>query len=199
MKQVRLFFSVLFFALLIISCKSDSKETNGEATSTETNDNSTSTVPKEAEQVVNSVFRKAMTTPELKTFVSATISAGLTDELMKNEGPFTLLAPSNDAFEQVPKEKMDVLLNPKNLPDLKRLLENHIVAENLSSAAILQAIKQNGTAEIKTMGGATLTAFMQDNDLVLKDASDNIAYIGKSDINGSNGTVHVIGKVLSLD
>ncbi len=198
MKSVRFYISLLIFPLVLVACKGDTKNPDSDGSDSESV-TQTSENNKENEQVTNSVFRKAMTTQELKTFVSATISAGITDLLMKDEGPYTLMAPSSDAFDQIPQEDMNVLLNPANKSELELLLKNHIIGENLSSGAILQAIKKNDSVTYTTLGGAKVTAFLQDNDILLKDASGKVAYIGKSDINGSNGTIHILTDVLNVD
>lgn len=149
------------------------------------------------QQKINSVMTKAMVTPELKTFSSATVTTGLNDMLSNEKGPYTILAPVNDAFDAIPEEEMKVLLNPKSLEKFTRIMKAHVVRGEFDSAFLVQAIKdEGGRYTLTAMAGVPIYASMEGNDIVLTLLSGDKAIIGKSDIKGSNGVVHLIDKVL---
>jgi len=200
MKTQHIFIYILLLATVLYSCKNDSSKL--EPSSTETtldaseNKKQTETIKTRRVQA-NSVFAKLMVTPETKTFTSSLVTAGITDFLLKGEGPFTIIAPSNMAFEALDKTIRETLLNPKNKENLVVLLKNHIVEGDLSSSDLLQSIKKNGRHTLKTIGGANLLVYLEEGDIMVKDAKGITAKIGKSDILGSNGKVHIIDAVLS--
>jgi len=133
----------------------------------------------------------------LKTFSSAIVSAGLTEVLSNEEGPFTLLAPSNDAFSAIDQSDFNRLLDPNNKGKLTQMLKNHIVKGDIDSATLVQNIKSgNGNYTLETLSGAKLIASMKGADIVIKDSNGTEAVLGKSDIKGSNGVVHVLDTIL---
>lgn len=131
------------------------------------------------------------------TLVAAVKAAGLV-ETLKGAGPFTVFAPVNDAFENLPEGTVDTLLKPENKDQLTAVLTYHVVPGNLSSAAIKEQIQANGgKVEVKTAQGGTLTAMMNGpTNIVVKDAKGNVANITTYDVNQSNGVIHVIDTVL---
>ena len=139
-----------------------------------------------------------MITGETKTFASALVSTGLTDMLSKNKGPYTIFAPTTIAFDSLDIEKKREILNPKNKEKLSALLKNHIVEGKVSSSELLQKSKGSSNT-LKTLGGKTFTVAKQGSDLVITDGNGAKAVLGKSDIEGSNGVVHVIDEVLFLN
>ena len=203
MKRVtRLFFSVLVFSSFI-ACKNDKKET------IKVEDEIIKEAPQKVQQVkkeltveekerLNSVMSKLMVTGETKNYASALVTTGLTEMLSKNEGPYTIFAPSNAAFDSIPAEKKKNLLNVKNKEALSTLLKNHMVEGDIASSALLQKGK-GGLNTLKTLGGKTLTVVKSGMDIMIEDENGNKALVGKSDINGSNGVVHVLDKVLFVD
>lgn len=185
---------VFGLTLALFSCKSDSKESAPKAGEIPAKKELT----KEDIKQVNSILTKAMVTPELRTFVSTLVSAGLSDKLTKEEGPFTILAPSNEAFGKIDGKRMESLLNQANKEQLSKLVNSHIVKASLDSATLVQKIKEaNGSYEIVTLSGEKFTASREGNDIVITDKSGEKATIGKSDISGSNGVLHVLDNVLS--
>ncbi len=138
-----------------------------------------------------------MVTTELKTFVGMLVTTGLANKLAKEDGPFTILAPSNDAFKNIDVNKMEALLNSANLEQLTVLVNSHIVKASLDSVNLVQKIKEgNGKYKIVTLSGATYTASKEDAEIVLTDKNGNTSVIGKSDISGSNGVLHILNNVL---
>ena len=131
------------------------------------------------------------------TLVAAVKAAGLVDTL-KGKGPFTVFAPTNDAFENLPAGTVDSLLKPENKAMLTKVLTYHVVAGKWDFASLAAAIKKgNGNAEIKTVSGGTLWAMMNgEHNIVLKDEKGMTANITTYDVFQSNGVIHVIDTVV---
>lgn len=145
----------------------------------------------------NSIAAKAMATADLSTLVSALQSAELATMMKEDEGPFTVFAPSNAAFDKVPKATLDKLMMPENQADLQTVLKYHVVSGEITSADLAQAIKDNnGTYTFKTVEGAELTAMMSGDKIVLKDGNGKTATVVQADVDASNGVVHVIDAVV---
>ncbi|WP_203295934.1 fasciclin domain-containing protein [Luteirhabdus pelagi] len=148
---------------------------------------------------VNSVMTKVMVTPEAKTFTSALVTAGLTNILSKQQGPFTVFAPSNTAFENLGEEGRRKLLSPAQSDSLQLLLKNHIVQGMMSSSDLVQQLKAKGSITMNTIADTKLTAKMEGSQIVVQNEVGKSAVIGKSDIEGSNGTVHLLDSVLQIN
>ncbi len=131
------------------------------------------------------------------TLVTAVKAAGLV-ETLKGKGPFTVFAPTNEAFAALHAGAVDDLLKPENKQQLTRVLTYHVVPRKLDFAAISQAIKSgNGTASFKTVAGDPLTASMNGpRNIVLTDESGGMASISTYDVYQSNGVIQVIDRVL---
>src|SRR5947207_7118432 len=115
------------------------------------------------------IVDNAVNSQDHTTLVAAVKAAGLVPTL-KSKGPFTVFAPTNEAFEKLPAGTVDMLLKPENQAMLTKILTYHVLAGKLDSNAIAKKIKAgHGQAEIKTVSGGTLTGMMHDNDLILRD------------------------------
>ncbi|MEL6810624.1 MAG: fasciclin domain-containing protein [Bacteroidota bacterium] len=200
MNTFRLFLAFLMISLTFGSCKNETetKETPSSAVTKDTSEETKKTEEAQVQKkVANSLMAKLMVTPETKTFMSNAVSAGITDILSKNEGPYTLVVPSNEAFEALPDLTKDQMANPQHKESLATILKNHIVEEDLTSAALLQSLRTNKVRTLKTMGGADLMVYLEGSDIVFKDSKGVIGKLGKSDILASNGKVHIIDAVLT--
>lgn len=130
------------------------------------------------------------------TLVAAVKAAGLV-EALKGEGPFTIFAPTNAAFEKLPEGTVATLLKPENKETLTGILTYHVIAGNLDSKAVVGAIeKGNGKAVVETLNGGKLTAMIKDGNVVLQDENGNTAIVTAVDLKGSNGVIHVIDTVV---
>lgn len=130
------------------------------------------------------------------TLVSALKAAGLVNDL-KAAGPFTVFAPTNEAFNKLPAGVVESLLQPENKEVLTKVLKNHVVAGKLDAAAVSNAIKQgNGKAVFNTLCGGKLTAVMEGGKVKLTDEGGRSSYILTPDIPASNGMVHVVDAVV---
>lgn len=128
--------------------------------------------------------------------VRAVVAADLAGTL-ESEGPFTVFAPTNAAFEKLPKGTLSSLLEKENKDKLASILTYHVVAGNIDAAAAVAAVKKGeGKAELKTVQGEPLTVMLKGDKVVLMDAAGNKATVTAADLKGSNGVVHVIDKVL---
>src|ERR1700687_1226961 len=109
--------------------------------------------------------------------VAAVKAAGLV-ETLQGAGPFTVFAPTNEAFGKLPSGTVDTLLKPENKDMLTKILTYHVVAGRLSASDFRKEIKAgNGEASLKTVSGGTLTATMQGNHIVLKDEKGDMSTV----------------------
>jgi uncharacterized surface protein with fasciclin (FAS1) repeats len=118
-------------------------------------------------------------------------------DTLESPGPFTVFAPTNEAFEKLPAGTVDTLLKPENLAQLKKILTYHVVAGKLTAKDIAKKIKAGGgKATLTTVEGGTLTAMMQGGKLVLTDEKGGTATVTIANVFQSNGVIHVIDTVL---
>ncbi|MBW3130442.1 fasciclin domain-containing protein [Hymenobacter profundi] len=143
------------------------------------------------------IVANAVNSADHTTLVAAVKAAGLV-ETLQGKGPFTVFAPVNDAFENLPAGTVETLLKPENKATLTKVLTYHVVAGNMTADKIMAAIKAGkGKASLKTVSGGTLTAMMNGpKNVVLVDEAGNVASISTYDVLQSNGVIHVIDKVL---
>ncbi len=142
------------------------------------------------------IIDNAVNSKDHTTLVAAVKAAGLV-ETLKGTGPFTVFAPTNAAFAALPKGTVDNLLKPENKAALSGILTYHVVAGDMSAAALVAAIKAGkGKAELTTVNGGKLVAMRQGKRVVLKDEKGNVARVTIADVKQSNGVIHVINKVL---
>jgi uncharacterized surface protein with fasciclin (FAS1) repeats len=130
------------------------------------------------------------------TLVTAVKAADLVTTL-KSKGPFTVFAPTNDAFAKLPKGTVEGLLKPASKKALAGILTYHVVAGNLDAAAVLAAIKSGGgKAVLTTVAGGKLTATLKNGKVILTDEKGGKATVTATDLKASNGVLHVIDTVL---
>ena len=143
------------------------------------------------------IIDNAVNSKDHTTLVAAVKAAGLV-ETLKGAGPFTVFAPTNEAFAMLPAGTVDNLLKPENKDMLVKILTYHVVAGSWDFDKIAKAIKDgNGKAEITTVSGGKIWAMMNGSkNIVLKDEKGNVANISTYDVMQSNGVIHVIDKVL---
>ncbi|GAB2468330.1 fasciclin [Hymenobacter qilianensis] len=143
------------------------------------------------------IVANALNSADHTTLVAAVKAAGLV-ETLQGKGPFTVFAPVNDAFENLPAGTVESLLKPENKAQLSKVLTYHVVAGSMTADKIMAAIKAGkGTATLKTVSGGTLKATMNGpKNVVLMDESGNTSTISTYDVMQSNGVIHVIDKVM---
>lgn len=142
------------------------------------------------------IVENAVNSKDHTTLVAAVKAAGLV-ETLESAGPFTVFAPTNEAFDKLPKGTVAKLLQPDMKGDLTKVLTYHVVAGKLDAKELMKMVKAGkGKATLKTVAGETLTVMQKGNNLMLKDMKGNIAMITIKDVYQSNGVIHVIDHVL---
>lgn len=142
------------------------------------------------------IVENAVNSKDHTTLVAAVKAAGLVDTL-SGKGPFTVFAPTDDAFKKLPAGTVDTLVKPENKAKLTGILTYHVVAGKMNAADLAKAIKDGGgKAMLKTVAGGELTATMSGDKLVLTDAKGGKSTVTIADVNQSNGVIHVIDTVL---
>ncbi|MFW6290249.1 MAG: fasciclin domain-containing protein [Mariniphaga sp.] len=130
------------------------------------------------------------------TLVAAVKAADLVTTL-KSEGPFTVFAPTNDAFAKLPAGTVESLLEPENKDQLTKILTYHVVSGNLDAESVIAAINEgNGNVELTTVSGGKLNASIENGKVKLTDESGSSAFVTATDLKGSNGVIHVIDGVV---
>ena len=142
------------------------------------------------------IVENAVNSKDHTTLVAAVKAAGLVDTL-EGAGPFTVFAPTNEAFDKLPAGTVDTLVKPESKDTLTKILTYHVVAGKMSSKDLAKAIKMGGgTATLKTVEGGTLTATMKDKHIILTDEKGGMSTVTIADVNQSNGVIHVVDTVL---
>jgi uncharacterized surface protein with fasciclin (FAS1) repeats len=142
------------------------------------------------------IVENASQSKDHTTLVAAVKAGGLVDTL-NGKGPFTVFAPTNEAFAALPKGTVDDLLKPENKAKLDKILTYHVVPGKLDSTALMNDVKKGGgKATLKTVEGDNLTVTDKGGKLMVVDTAGHTADIAIADVDQSNGMVHVIDKVL---
>jgi uncharacterized surface protein with fasciclin (FAS1) repeats len=142
------------------------------------------------------IIENAVNSKDHTTLVAAVKAAGLV-ETLESPGPFTVFAPTNEAFNKLPAGTVDNLVKPENKEMLTKILTYHVVAGRLSSEELWAKVKAgNGKAELTTVQGGKLTVMAKGKKLYLVDEKGSQSWITITDVNQSNGVIHVVNTVL---
>jgi uncharacterized surface protein with fasciclin (FAS1) repeats len=142
------------------------------------------------------IVENAMNSKDHTTLVAAVKAAGLV-ETLQGAGPFTVLAPTNEAFEALPAGTVDTLLKPENKDQLTKVLTCHVIGAKAMSTDIMKMVKDDGGEhKVKTAGGCELTLKDTGGKVTVTDENGNVANVTIADVEQSNGVIHVIDKVL---
>jgi uncharacterized surface protein with fasciclin (FAS1) repeats len=142
------------------------------------------------------IVENAVNSQDHTTLVAAVKAAGLVDTL-EGAGPFTVFAPTNEAFAKLPAGTVDTLVKPENKETLTKILTYHVVAGKVGSKELMKMIKAgHGKAELKTVEGGTITAMAKGGKIMLTDEKGGMATVTIADVYQSNGVIHVIDTVL---
>ncbi len=142
------------------------------------------------------IIENAVNSKDHTTLVAAVKAAGLV-ETLEGPGPFTVFAPTNEAFDKLPKGTVETLLKPENKAMLTSILTYHVVPGKLSSHDLMKMVKEgNGKAILKTVNGENLYVTQKGKNLWVTDEKGDVAKITIADVNQSNGVIHVINTVL---
>ena len=142
------------------------------------------------------IVENAVNSKDHTTLVAAVKAAGLV-ETLSSAGPFTVFAPTNEAFAKLPAGTVDTLVKPENKATLTKVLTLHVVAGKLTASDLVAKIKEgSGKASLKSVEGETLNAEMDGDKVVVVDAKGDKATVTIADVLQSNGVIHVIDTVL---
>jgi uncharacterized surface protein with fasciclin (FAS1) repeats len=142
------------------------------------------------------IVENAVNSADHTTLVAAVQAAGLV-ETLSGAGPFTVLAPTNDAFAKLPAGTVENLLKPENKDMLVKILTCHVVAANAMSKDIMGMVDADGGMhKVSTVGGCEFTLMTKDGKVMIEDGQGNVATVTIADVKQSNGVIHVIDTVL---
>lgn len=142
------------------------------------------------------IVENAVNSKDHTTLVAAVKAAGLV-ETLQSDGPFTVFAPTNAAFDLLPKGTVETLLKPENKATLTKVLTYHVVSGKIDAKELVRRIKEgNGKTELTTVAGGKLWAMMEGKNVVLKDEKGGMATVTIKDVYQKNGVIHVIDHVV---
>ncbi|AJE97277.1 fasciclin domain-containing protein [Pandoraea apista] len=142
------------------------------------------------------IIQNAVNSKDHTTLVAAVKAAGLVDTL-SGAGPFTVFAPTNEAFAALPAGTVDGLLKPESRPALVKVLTYHVVPGRLSAQELMKAVNDGGgKAILKTVEGDSLTVMSDGTHLTVTDDKGDTARVTIGNVMQSNGVIHVVDKVL---
>ena len=142
------------------------------------------------------IVENAVNSKDHTTLVAAVKAAGLV-ETLSSQGPFTVFAPTNQAFDVLPAGTVETLLKPENKARLTSVLTYHVVPGKLNSWDLMKMIKEgNGSATLTTVQGDAITAKKNGDAIMITDENGGTANVTIPDVNQSNGVIHVVDKVL---
>jgi uncharacterized surface protein with fasciclin (FAS1) repeats len=142
------------------------------------------------------IVENAVNSKDHTTLVAAVKAAGLV-ETLESAGPFTVFAPTNEAFDKLPKGTVETLVKPENKATLTKILTYHVVSGRLSADDLMAKVKAGkGKAELKTVQGGSLWVMQDGKKLYLVDEKGGKSWITIADVNQSNGVIHVVNAVL---
>lgn len=142
------------------------------------------------------IIENAVNSKDHTTLVAAVKAAGLV-ETLQGAGPFTVFAPTNDAFGKLPAGTVETLVKPENKSTLTRILTYHVIAGRLDAKELAKQIKAGGgTATLKTVAGGTLKASMKGGKLLLMDEKGGTSTVTIKNVYQSNGVIHVVDTVV---
>ncbi|OUD35862.1 fasciclin domain-containing protein [Flavobacterium sp. FPG59] len=191
MKLVKTIGAMALLGVIATSC--------GEKKTAETTENAdTTAVAVDSAAVVETpnIVGVAAGNADFSTLVTAVKAAGLV-ETLSSEGPFTVFAPNNAAFDKLPAGTVDGLLKPESLDKLKAVLTYHVVSGKFDAVAVTEAInKNNGKYTVTTVQGGKIELSLKDGKVILTDANGATSTVVLADVAASNGVIHAIDSVV---
>ncbi|MER8393955.1 fasciclin domain-containing protein [Mesorhizobium sp. M1340] len=142
------------------------------------------------------IVENAVNSKDHTTLVAAVKAGGLVDTL-QSAGPFTVFAPTNEAFAALPAGTVETLLKPENKDRLVKILTCHVIGAKATAADVAKMVKHDGgTHKVKTVGGCELSLKTDGGKVTVTDENGNVANVTIADVEQSNGVIHVVDKVL---
>ena len=190
MKLVKTICAFLVVGVLVASCEKK------EAVTTDMTDSSATPMDTAVVVATPNIVEVASGNADFSTLVAAVKAAGLV-ETLSGDGPFTVFAPTNAAFDKLPAGTVDGLLKPESLDKLKSVLTYHVVAGKFDAAAVIDAInKNNGKYTVTTVQGGNIDLSLKGDKVMLTDANGGTAEVVMADVPASNGVIHAIDTVV---
>ncbi len=151
---------------------------------------------KNSEQDTKNIVGVASGNDSFTTLVAAVKAADLVDTL-SGQGPFTVFAPTNEAFDKLPEGTVESLLKPENKEKLKSVLTYHVVSGKFEASAVMDAISKNdGKFTVDTVQGGKIDLSVKDGKVILTDANGGTSTVVIADVEASNGVIHAIDSVV---
>lgn len=189
MKLVKSIAAVALFGLVVASC---GKKENTEVTEEPVVETTTTEVAVKAPNIVE----VASGNENFSTLVTAVTAAEL-GETLSGDGPYTVFAPTNDAFAKLPAGTVEMLLKPENKEKLKSILTYHVLSGKFDAATVIDAIKKNNNKyTVMTVQGAKIDLSLKGDKVILTDATGAMATVVMPDVEASNGVIHAIDAVI---
>ncbi|RAJ26690.1 putative surface protein with fasciclin (FAS1) repeats [Gelidibacter algens] len=188
--------SVFAVAGLIFTSCGESKKENTTTQEMETSVEDTSSTMAMNETSEPNIVEVAVGNENFTTLVAAVKAADLV-ETLSGTGPFTVFAPTNDAFAKLPEGTVETLLKPENKSKLSGILTYHVVSGKFEAAAVIDAIKKNnGKFTVDTVNGGAITLSLNGDKVMLTDANGGTSTVVMADVAASNGVIHAIDSVV---
>ncbi|MGB3608615.1 MAG: fasciclin domain-containing protein [Psychroserpens sp.] len=194
--------SVFAFAAMLFASCAETKKENTEMNDAETadtemveNDEANDMAMSEQEEMEN-IVGVAAGNENFTTLVAAVKAADLV-ETLSGDGPFTVFAPTNDAFAKLPKGTVETLLKPENKSKLSGILTYHVISGKYEATAVIEAINSNnGKFMVETVNGGSITLSLSGDSVMLTDANGTTSTVVMADVAASNGVIHAIDTVV---
>jgi uncharacterized surface protein with fasciclin (FAS1) repeats len=195
MKFLKTVSSLAIAGILFASCAETKKEAEITATDTEVTEASKEMAMSQ-DQDTPTIVGVAVSNENFATLVAAVKAADLV-ETLSSKGPFTVFAPTNDAFAKLPEGTVASLLKPENKSSLSGILTYHVVSGKFEAAAVIDAINKNdGKFKVDTVNGGAITLSLNDGKVMLTDANGGMSTVIIADVAASNGVIHAIDTVV---
>ncbi len=189
MKTMKLLSFFALSGLLFVSCGEKQKEITEEPVAQVTE------IPVQEMKAPN-IVEVAAGNENFSTLVAAVKAAGLV-ETLSGDGPFTVFAPTNDAFAKLPAGTVESLLLPENKATLSKILTYHVVSGKFDAAAVIEAINANkGKFPVTTVQGDNIVLSLKESNVILTDANGGTATVAIADVAASNGVIHALDAVV---
>ena len=203
MKKAPILLFVLCLSIFAISCKNEETkdsvtEIEGAASTTVGEASKVEASAEKQKEQAKSVFAKISMTSDLKKMASLLVSTGLYEEMLNGDGPYTVLAPSDEAFTNL--KDPTLMTDPAKMETLKTVLRHHILEGSMDSVELHQELTRNSNdLKLKGLSGLEFVAYSQEDQIFFIEGDGaRVAELVKSDILASNGVVHVIDEVLGV-
>ncbi|WP_179007132.1 fasciclin domain-containing protein [Winogradskyella forsetii] len=193
MKTIKTLSILALSTVVFFSCESNKKEKTEETTQSQ---EIAEVITEEKEASDPNIVEVAVGNENFSTLVAAVKAADLV-ETLSGKGPFTVFAPTNDAFNKLPEGTVGTLLKPENKEKLTSILTYHVVSGKYEASAVIDAIKKNnGSFTVATVQGGEITLSLNDGNVMLKDANGGMSTVIMADVAASNGVIHAIDSVV---